>query len=104
MSVYEEVTQAVSAAIHNPMAYREAKENVFALYTRLALDALGPFIDELERARQRHTPAITESSTPGAWQVYCVACSDAVNDYVYPCATGRRDVPAQLVPAEEVSQ
>lgn len=55
-------------------------------------------IAERDKAREKlHIPTLAQASTPGVWNVYCVACSDAAQDYVQVCTAGRWTVPAQLV-------
>lgn len=49
-------------------------------------------------AREKlHIPTLAAASTPGVWNVYCVACSHAAQDYVQVCTAGRWQAPAQLV-------
>jgi hypothetical protein len=53
VSVEQEITAAVRAAIHDSVNLtRTAGESVFDLYTRAALHALQPFVYELEQRRQ----------------------------------------------------
>lgn len=52
----------------------------------------------------RHLPAI-EHGRDGTWRVFCLACSDAEGDYVYPCEYADEDYPpAVLVPARETTR
>ena len=55
----------------------------------------------VERLRERHVPTVAAASTPGVWNVYCAACSDAAQDYATTC--DRWTVPAQLVDAVELA-
>jgi hypothetical protein len=51
MSVEQEITAAVHAAIHNTTLHREPGESVFDLYTRAAMTAIDSFVVEHERLR-----------------------------------------------------
>lgn len=51
-----------------------------------------------------HRYAVAETTTPGVYGTYCTACSDAAEDYVWPCREtwNTERVPQRLV-AQEVA-
>lgn len=44
-----------------------------------------PEIPETATRAPGHIPAVAQRVEDGHWGVYCLACSDAAGDYVYPC-------------------
>lgn len=52
-----------------------------------------------------HIPNINKR-TDGTWGVICLACSEAVSEYVYPCQLGRwpEVPPARLVDADTLDK
>lgn len=50
---------------------------------------------------QQHRPLLTPAKTPLAWLVYCEACSDDAEVYVYPCRKSRMFPPRLLQAPQE---
>lgn len=65
--------------------YRSAKTGEFVTDEYAAENPDTTVVESIPSGYIRHTPTLTVRSD-GDWGVFCLQCSDAAQDFTYPCA------------------